>query len=301
MRRRSFSVTPYAMLAPAIALFALFLAAPIAYTVVLSFQKTQVSGLGLTPGDRTTVWAGFENYASALGDPDFLASALRVFLYGLVLVPSMLSLALLFALLLDSKRSRAKGFSRIVIFLPFAVPAVISSVLWGFLYLPSVSPFFDFANRVGLKLPDLIDSSAVIFGIANIALWGGVGFNMVVMYTSLKAIPSELYEAAKLDGATEVQVALRVKIPIIIPSIIMTAIFSLIATLQVFAEPTTLKPLTNSISSTFTPLMKVYRDAFIRGDIYSASATSVVIAIAIFALSFVFLRVVQRSAFGGES
>jgi multiple sugar transport system permease protein len=301
MRRKRGSLTPYAMLIPAVVLFVLFMAAPIVYTIILSFQKTQVTGLGLTPGDRTTVWAGFENYVASLGDPDFLASAIRVLLYGLILVPSMLALALLFALLLDSKRSRAKGFSRIVIFLPYAVPAVISSVLWGFLYLPSVSPFFDFASRVGITLPDIIDNNAVIFGIANIALWGGVGFNMVVMYTSLKAIPSELYEAAKLDGATEVQVALRVKIPIITPSLIMTAIFSLIATLQVFSEPTTLKPLTNSISSTFTPLMKVYRDAFIRGDVYSASATSVVIAIAIFALSFVFLKVVQRRAFGEES
>jgi multiple sugar transport system permease protein len=301
MRRRRGSLTPYGMLAPAIVLFTLFMAAPIVYTIVLSLQKTQVTGLGLTPGDRTTVWAGFQNYATALADPDLISSTIRVLLYGLILVPSMLGLALLFALLLDSRRSRAKGFSRIVIFLPYAVPAVISSVLWGFLYLPSVSPFFDVASRVGITLPDIIDNGAVIIGIANIALWGGVGFNMVVMYTSLKAIPSELYEAAKLDGASETQIALRVKIPIITPSLIMTAIFSLIATLQVFSEPTTLKPLTNSISSTYTPLMKVYRDAFTRGDIYSASATSVVIAIAIFALSFAFLKIVQRRAFGEES
>ena len=74
----------------------------------------------------------------------------------------------------------------------------------------------------------------------------------------------------------------------------MTALFSMIATLQVFAEPMTLRPLTNTISTTWTPLMKVYRDAFTRDDIYSAAATSVIIAVATFVLSFGFLRLVQR-------
>ncbi len=80
----------------------------------------------------------------------------------------------------------------------------------------------------------------------------------------------------------------------------MTFVFSMIATLQVFAEPTTLKPLTNTISSTWTPLMKVYRDAFTRDDIYSAAATSVVIAAATFLLSFGFLRLMQNRAFSQE-
>jgi multiple sugar transport system permease protein len=296
-RRTRFTATPYLMLAPAAVLFVLFMAAPIVYTLVLSLQKTQVSGLGLGAGARKTVFAGLSNYTAALSDPDFLASVGRVGLYGLIVVPTMLILALVFALLLDSRRTRLVGFSRIVIFLPYAVPAVISSLLWGFLYLPSVSPFVDMATSLGLPAPNLLAPGTVIFAIANIALWGGVGFNMVVMYTSLKAIPTDIYEAARLDGAGEIQVAIRIKIPIILPSLIMTAIFSLIATLQVFAEPTTLAPLTNSISSTYTPLMKVYRDAFIRNDVYSASATSIVIAVAIFALSFFFLRVVQKRAF----
>ena len=75
----------------------------------------------------------------------------------------------------------------------------------------------------------------------------------------------------------------------------MTFVFSIIATLQVFTEPTTLRPLTNSISTTWTPLMKVYRDAFVRSDIYSAAATSVVIALVTLVLSFGFLRLVANA------
>ncbi|MET4639500.1 multiple sugar transport system permease protein [Mycetocola sp. 2940] len=293
-------LTPYAMLAPGILLFVLFMLAPIVYTLFLSFQKKQVVGLGLGSGGQKRVFAGFENYISTLTDPEFAASIGRVAVYGLVLIPTMLGLALLFALLLDSKRTRATGFSRISIFLPYAVPAVISSLLWGFLYLPAVSPFYFVFEQLGWDVPSMLSSGLVLFGIANIALWGGVGFNMIVLYTSLKAVPSEIYEAAKIDGASEVQIALRIKIPIIAPALVMTALFSMIATLQVFAEPTILRPLSNSLSTSWSPLMLVYRDAFTRDDIYSAAATSMVIAIATFAISFLFLRIVQKRAFGQE-
>jgi len=302
-RRRSpwrKALVPYAMLAPGIVLFVVFMAAPILYTLFLSFQKEVVEGLGLGSGARSQVFAGVENYVAALSDPEFAASVRRVLVYGLILVPTMLGLALLFALLLDAKRTRAKGFSRISIFLPYAVPAVISSLLWGFLYLPAVSPFYWVFEQLGWDVPSLLSPGLVVFAIANIGLWGGVGFNMIVMYTSLKAVPSEIYEAATIDGASEVQIALRIKVPIIAPALVMTALFSMIATLQVFAEPTTLRPLTNSLSTSWSPLMLVYRDAFTRDDIYSAAATSIIIAIATFVISFFFLRVVQRRAFGQE-
>ncbi|WP_428830428.1 carbohydrate ABC transporter permease [Cellulomonas endometrii] len=297
-RRRA---APYVYLAPAMVLFVLFLALPIGYAVYLSLRTVKVSGLGLGAGARQEVWAGFSNYSRALADPEFLASVGRVGLYGLVLVPTMLGLALLFALLLDARRTGAKGFSRVSIFLPYAVPAVIASLLWGFLYLPRVSPFAYVADALGLPVADVLSSNLILFAIANIGLWGGVGFNMIVIYTALKAIPTDLYEAARLDGATERGIAWRIKVPIVLPSLILTFLFSMIATLQVFAEPTTLRPLTNTISTTWSPLMKVYRDAFTRDDIYSAAATSVVIALATFVLSFGFLRLVQRRAFAQEN
>jgi multiple sugar transport system permease protein len=294
------ALKPYLMLAPGIVLFLAFMAAPIVYTFALSFQKKQVIGLGLGAGAQGRAWAGLSNYVGSLTDPEFLASIGRVLLYGAILVPFMLGFALLFALLLDSKRSRAKSFSRTSIFLPYAVPAVISSLLWGFLYLPSVSPFYYLTTKLGWNIPEILSPHGVIFAIANIAFWGGVGFNMIVMYTSLKAVPGEIYEAARIDGCSELQIALWIKIPIITPSLVMTALFSMIATLQVFAEPTTLRPLTNSLSTSWSPLMLVYRDAFLRDDIYSAAATSVIIAMATFVISFVFLRLVQRRAFGQE-
>lgn len=291
---------PYLFLTPAVVLFTLFIALPIGYAVYLSFHKIKVSGLGLGRGARKEIFAGLDNYRAALSDPDLWSGSLRVFAYGLVLLPAMLGLALLFALLLDRPRVGLQRFARIAIFLPYAVPAVIAGMLWGFLYLPATSPFNDIVAALGLPEPNLLSGNLVFFAIVNIALWGGVGFNMMVLYTSLRAIPSDIYEAARIDGCTELQIATRIKIPLLRPALVMTTFFSLIATLQVFNEPMIIKPLTNSITSFWTPLMKIYRDAFARDDIYSAAASSVVIAGVTLVLSFGFLRLVQRRAFEGE-
>ena len=291
-RRTSYGVkgAPYAFLLPAVILFALFFALPIGYALWLSLHKVKVSGLGLGSGARKEVWAGIGNYTDALTDSELLAGALRVVGYGAIVVPVMLGLALVFALMLDADKVRFTPFTRLAIFLPYAIPGVVAALLWGFLYLPDVSPFYFVLDKLGLPQPDLLDGGPLYIALSNIAVWGGTGFNMIVIYTALRSIPAEVYEAAKLDGATPLQIALRIKIPMVAPSLVLTFFFSIIATLQVFSEPTTLKPLTNSVSTTWSPLMKVYQDAFGKGDIYSAAATAVIIAIVTLVLSFGFLR-----------
>jgi multiple sugar transport system permease protein len=295
-RRRSYGVkgAPYAFLIPATILFALFFALPIGYAVHLSFRKVHVSGLGLGSGARKEVWAGVENYTDALNDGELMHGALRVLGYGCIVVPVMLGLALLFALMLDSERVRLAPFTRLAIFLPYAIPGVVAALMWGFLYLPDVSPFYYLLEKFHLPQPDLLDGGPLYLAMSNIAVWGGTGFNMIVIYTSLRSIPAEVYEAARLDGATPLQTALRIKIPMVAPSLVLTFFFSIIATLQVFNEPTTLKPLTNSLPLTWSPLMTVYQDAFRKGDIYQAAAEAVIIAVATLVLSFGFLRAANR-------
>jgi multiple sugar transport system permease protein len=293
-------VAPYAFVAPAVVLYALVLLIPIGYTLYLSVEKTHVSGLGLGLGARKQVFAGLSNYATALTDAPFLSSLLRVVVYSLILVPVMLGLALLFALLLDARRVRFQRFARLSIFLPYAVPTVIASLLWGFLYLPTVSPFPTILAKVGLSMPNLFATNVALLSVANIGVWGGTGFNMIVMYTSLRAVPSELYEAARIDGASQIQIALRIKIPMIAPALVLTGVFSMIATLQVFNEPQTLSPLTNTISPDWMPLMRVYDLAFIQNNSYEAAALSVIIAAVMFVGSFFLLRASNKRIFQGR-
>jgi multiple sugar transport system permease protein len=133
--------------------------------------------------------------------------------------------------------------------------------------------------------------------VANIGVWGGTGFNMIVMYTALRSVPHELYEAARLDGASELQIALRVKIPMITPALWLTGVFSMIATLQVFNEPNTLAPLTNTISPVWMPLMMIYNLAFNEDNIYEAAALSIMLALVMYVLSAGLFRISNRQVF----
>ncbi|MEV6288729.1 sugar ABC transporter permease [Kribbella sp. NPDC051770] len=261
---------PVLLVAPAVLLLLLFTIAPAIYAVVLSFLRVKV-GRGLLGGGKPTeVFAGFANYAATLGDREFWASLGRMLLIAGVGVPMTVALAVLFALCLDAKRARLVGFARLAIFLPYAVPGVVASLLWGFLYLPATSP-------IGGDVVDYFGTKGIFFSVANVAVWGVVGFNMVILYTAVRSLPPELFEAAELDGASEFQIAVRVKLPMIAPAVAMVALFSVIGSLQLFNEPTTLKPLANAISSTWVPLMRVYTDAFVNNSIYEGAATSFVL------------------------
>jgi multiple sugar transport system permease protein len=266
-RRRRRSLLPLFLLAPGMVLFLLFTIAPGIYAVYLSFRKTQVGGGLLGDQNPTEIFAGLQNYRDAFADPEFWHSILRMLTVAVIGVPATIVIATLLALCLDAKRARLVGIARLAIFLPYAVPGVVASLLWGFIYLPATSP-------IGGAAVDYFGSRAVFFSVANVAVWGVLGFNMVVIYTSLRGLPRELFEAAELDGASERQIALRVKLPLLAPTLTLVTVFSLIGALQLFNEPTTLKPIANAITSTWVPLMRVYTDAFVNNDIYQGAATS---------------------------
>ena len=266
-RRRRRSLLPLFLLAPAVVLLLLFTIAPGVYAVYLSFLREKIGGGLLGDENPTAVFAGLQNYRAAFADAEFWHSILRMLTVAVIGVPATIFFATLFALCLDAKRARLVGFARLAIFLPYAVPGVVASLLWGFIYLPATSP-------IGGASFNYFGSREVFFSVANVAVWGVLGFNMVVIYTSLRSLPRDLFEAAELDGAGELQIALRIKLPLLIPTLTLVTVFSLIGALQLFNEPTTLKPIANAISSTWVPLLRVYTDAFVNNDIYQGAATS---------------------------
>jgi multiple sugar transport system permease protein len=119
---------------------------------------------------------------------------------------------------------------------------------------------------------------------------------MLILYSALQSIPPELYEAANIDGASNLRVALSIKVPLIMPSIIMTLVLSMIGTLQLFTEPTVLKTVSRAIGADYTPNMLVFATASVP-NYNLAAAFSVVLALITAALSFAYLRITQRKAF----
>ncbi|MBL1092539.1 MULTISPECIES: carbohydrate ABC transporter permease [Streptomyces] len=280
---------------PFLALFGLCFLAPIGYAVQQSLHRTERTGpLGLG-GHEHEAFAGLANYAHALADERFLAGFGRVLLFGAVQIPLMIALATTLALLLESASARGIAFFRSAFFLPYGVPGVIASILWGFLYVPGISPLVKIADAAGWDV-DFLSRGTVLWSIANIVTWQFTGYNMLVLIAQLKSVPGELYEAARIDGASAWQVARHVKLPLIRPALVLTTVFSIIGTLQLFAEPMVLRPLASSIDSGFTPNLHAYSEAFVGNDPHVAAAEAVLLALVACVLSFGFLRLVGGRA-----
>jgi multiple sugar transport system permease protein len=279
---------PWILLAPFLALFILTFILPIFVAVGSSFTKVTRSGLFGEAG-VTSEFAGFSNYAQALADGSFVASIGRMLLFGIVQVPLMIALCTVLALMLESASAKWPGFFRAAYFLPYGVPGVIATILWSFLYVPGLSPLFDVAALVGLT-PDFLGANTVLWSIANIVTWSYTGYNMLIIVAQLKAIPGELYEAAKVDGASTWRVALSIQLPLIRPALVLTTVFSIIAEAQV------LKTVAPAIDSQYTPNLSAYTTAFAYNDYNVAAAQAVLIAVAAFVLSFAFLKFTNRKS-----
>ena len=283
---------PWILLAPFLALFILTFLLPIISAVITSFTSVRREGLfgedGIISG-----FAGFENYALALGNANFTASIGRVLLFGIVQVPVMIILCTILALLLETASAKWPQFFRAAYFMPYGVPGVIATILWSFLYIPGLSPILDITGALGLNV-DFLGQDTVLWSIANIVTWTYTGYNMLIIIAQLKSIPGDIYEAARVDGASTVKIAWSIQLPLIRPALILATVFSIIGTLQLFAEPLVLQASAPAIDSEYTPNLSAYTNAFTFNDYGVASAQAVIIALAAFILSFLFLALVNR-------
>ncbi|MEV8360366.1 sugar ABC transporter permease [Microbacterium sp. NPDC076895] len=268
-RRSKQSWSGWLFIGPFMAIFALVFLAPIAYSIYLSFFRNRLVG-----GNS---FVGFANYTQALSDPQFWSAVGRVTLFLSVQVPVMLLIALCVALALDSGRVYGKSFFRISIFLPYAVPAVVASLMWGFMYGTRFGLVGNINSALGIKIPDPLAPELILASIGNIVTWEFIGYNMLIFYAALRVIPKSLYEAAEIDGASQFHLITAIKIPAIRGALVVASIFSVIGSFQLFNEPSILQSLApNSISTYFTPNLYAYSLSF-SGQQHNYSATVAII------------------------
>ncbi|GGV41899.1 sugar ABC transporter permease [Streptomyces longisporoflavus] len=279
-------MTPFLIL-----LVAVFLI-PVGTAVWLSFFSDDQPGLGFGP--ERTVFVGLRSYTAVLTDPTFLGSLGTVVLYCLIYIPLMVLGALALALLLDSGVVRLRAWAQLGLFLPHAVPGIIAALIWLYLYTPGLSPVVDLLSKGDITI-DFLGVHTVLPSIVNIALWSNLGYNMVIFYAALQAVPREVIEAAVVDGAGPVRTALQVKAPLVRSSIVMVAMFTLIWAMQLFTEPMLLSQSSPMINSRFSPSMYIYDAAFTRNNYGLAAAASVILLLCTVALSYGVTRWTNRS------
>jgi multiple sugar transport system permease protein len=278
---------PYLFLLPFLLLFVLFFIAPLLYALWISFFVDRLVG--------GTVFVGLQNYLQAIHDANFWVGVRNVVLLLLVQVPIMLIFALILALLIDSKIIRLRALFRLGFFLPYSIPAVVGALLWGYLYSAHIGPFAQLASLFHLPIPTFLTAGGLLPSLGNIVVWQWTGYNMIIMYAALQAVPTELYDAALVDGASGWDIARFIKIPLIRPAIIVTIIFSIIGTLQLFTEPEILYPLVpHLIQDHYTPNLYAYNLAFTTQQYNYSAAVSFILGGIVLVCSYIFMLVVNR-------
>ena len=276
------NLTGWAFLLPAALLIFVFCFYPMVQALILSFQKG--TGSAVQP-------AGFANYARILKDATFQQCLFNTIFYFVIQVPIMLILALILAQLLNSPDIKGKGIYRTMIFLPCATSLVSYSMIFKSLFAND-----GLVNRVlstvGIPTVDWFQNACAARWVIVIALvWRWTGYNMVFYLAGLQNIDYSIYEAARIDGASPLQQFVHLTIPLLKPTILLTAIMSTSGTLQLFDESVNLTA-GGPGKATMTLTHYIYNISFVETPKFNyAAALSVFILVVVAVLSAIQMKV----------
>jgi raffinose/stachyose/melibiose transport system permease protein len=270
-------LTPYLWIAPAVAVFATFTLAPLIHTVYLSFYDWD----GITPG----TWTGFGNYRAIFTDPQLRATFLHPLVMVLFYCVIPVTLALAVTGMVVRMRVRGLGFYRGVLFLPQVIATVAVALAWRNIYDPD-GPLNDVLRAVGLDgvaRPWLGDFTWALWALGFVGTWITFGFCLVLFIAGAQKIPSELFDAARVDGAPAWHEFLAVTLPGLRREIGFAVILTLIAALRTFDINYVLTQGGPGLS-TSVPSYEVYRQAFVSGHVGRAAAFGVALTVIIMAV-----------------
>ena len=276
------NLTGWAFLLPAALLIFVFCFYPMVQALILSFQKG--TGSAVQP-------AGFANYVRILKDATFQQCLFNTIFYFVIQVPIMLILALILAQLLNSPNIKGKGIYRTMIFLPCATSLVSYSMIFKSLFAND-----GLVNRVlstvGIPTVDWFQNAWAARWVIVIALvWRWTGYNMVFYLAGLQNIDYSIYEAARIDGASPLQQFVHLTIPLLKPTILLTAIMSTSGTLQLFDESVNLTA-GGPGKATMTLTHYIYNISFVETPKFNyAAALSVFILVVVAVLSAIQMKV----------
>ncbi|MEU7739044.1 sugar ABC transporter permease [Nonomuraea sp. NPDC049158] len=279
----------YLYILPAFVIYAAFLLYPIGRAVQLSLYNWD----GLSVG----TWAGLSNYAAIVAD-----EGLRdAFVHALVLVAfyalAPLAIGLMLAAILNHAKVRGLGFFRTVVFLPQVVAMVVVAVAWRRVYAPdgTLNGLLGALGLDSLTRGWLGDYTFALPAVGVVGTWFETGLVTVLLLAGMSRIPSELYEAARLDGAGAVKEFFAVTLPSVRGEIAVALTLTVIAALRTF-DLVYITTRGGPGTSTSVPSYEVYHRAFGLSQIGSAAAIGVTLTVAIFAISFMINRFADRGA-----
>jgi multiple sugar transport system permease protein len=251
--------------------------------------------LSLNEGDylRPPVFVGLANYARALHDELVGRALLNTAYYVVVTVPTGIALALLLATAMNQKL-RGIVFYRAIYFLPTITSAVAISLMWAWMYNPQFGLINTTLRAIGIKGPKWLASPDwAMPAIMIMAIWRGLGYNMLLFLAGLQSIPKELMEAAEIDGANAAQRFFRITLPLLSPTTFMLVVLSIIGGFQIF-EYSYVMTRGGPLYSTLTAVLMIYQKGFETFEMGYASALAYVLFAIILVLTIIQFRMQSR-------
>lgn len=281
---------PYIYLLPVLIGLLLFTAGPVIASLFLSFTQWNFSD--------TPHWVGFANYKEVFSSPLFWQVLRQTFFYVVLYVPLSVALALGMAILLNQK-FRGVTFFRTVFFLPVVTSMVAAALVWGWLYNADIGLLNYLLSTVGIVGPRwLEDPKWAMFALTLVAVWKNAGYNMMIFLAGLTNIPSDLHEAATLDGASSWKQFFTVTLPLLSPVLFFVSIVTTISAFQIF-EQTYVLTKGGPSNSTLTISYYIWQTAFQFFNMGGASAMAYLLFLILVVLTFVQFKVRKRWVFEG--
>jgi multiple sugar transport system permease protein len=283
--------TAWTFVAPALIVVGAFFLVPVLAALVLSLTDFDLYALSDL---RNLRFVGLGNYIDILQTPLFWKSLGNTFYFVLVGVPLSIAVSLGAALLLDSRLARFKGLFRTALFAPVVTTVVAVAMIWRYLFHTRYGLINYALAKFGLAPIDWLgDPHWSMPAIILFAVWKNFGYNMIILLAALQSIPRELYEAARIDGASFVQSLRHIMLPMLRPSLLLVSIITVSGYFQLFAEPYVMTR-GDPLQSTVSVLYFMYEEGFTWWSLGRASAIAFLLFALILAATFLLLRWERR-------
>jgi multiple sugar transport system permease protein len=274
-----------AMLSPAMVVIALVAAYPIGYAIWLSLNEYSVRVPGLSR------FAGFKNYSEALGSSEFWDAVVTTFLFTGISVSLELVIGIGMALAMH-EAFKGRALLRTVVLVPWAVLTVVTALTWRTIFEPNLGLAPQVLSTLGLPGADVVWLGESGYALAVMVLadvWKTAPFMALLLLAGLQVIPDDLYDAAKVDGATAWQRFVRITLPLLTPAILVALIFRTLDALRIFDLPFVL---TRGANDTTTLTLIAHQELTTNRLIGLGSAMSVLTFLIVMAVSFLYIRTV---------
>ena len=277
--------------APALLVLGLFFALPVASALALSLTDFDLYALADPAHMR---FVALDNYIELLRTPIFWKALGNTAYFVVVGVPLSIAVSLAAALLLDSPLARARAFFRTALFAPVVTTLVAVAVIWRYLFHASYGLVNWALGHVGISPVDWLgDPRWAMPTIIGFAVWKNFGYNMVILLAGLQAIPRELYEAARIDGASPWRQLLHITLPALGPVLLLVSVITVSGYFQLFAEPYVMTR-GDPLQSTVSVLYFMFEEGFRWWNLGRASAVAFVLFLVILGATTLLLRIGRR-------